>query len=569
MNLDDFENHLPKMIVARGREYFFEHRVKSLEEKCPNEYAATVIGNDDYTVELTVNDDGSIVEVACDCPYTGGDHCKHMTAVFFALHERRYQHTSAASRPISKLAQNELSLSSSEQQLRQYLASLESENLIELLLTFAEEYPGIGDRLKARAVAPHEEKEHWLRLMRRSIQEAMDHHGFITFRNCRYAIEGAEQVVERARAALDDGEYELAVELLSAVLEEMANLVEFADDSGGEVGIVVDEVESLMSELADTVPAGKVSEACFTKILSSAQNACFDGWANWRLPLLEVAVGLVTTTQQRMQIERYLQKLMGTSADETSSFSSNYDAESFCSLYHKLITECDGPEKAAEFLYQHLHFPRFRKMAIADVLQEQKYKEAELLALEGESKDCQLPGLVRQWKELRFEIYQQGKNIEQLRHVGTELVLAGDFKFYGKVKNTYDSSEWSRVYPDILDALANRSYYSDATYTSILIEEKEWDKLLSYVTKQPNRIIQYYQHLLPQFSSQVYELFAKVIIKESERSSSRAHYQQVCSHLKLMKEIGDHQKALDLAGELLSKYPRRPAFREELLKAMK
>lgn len=114
-----------------------------------------------------------------------------------------------------------------------------------------------------------------------------------------------------------------------------------------------------------------------------------------------------------------------------------------------------------------------------------------------------------------------------------------------------------------------RSTVYTTTYTSILIEENEWEKLLSHVTKQPNRILQYYRDLMPHYPNQVYELFAKVILHESVRAGSREHYQQVCSHLKLLGKIGAKQLALDLTNELLDKYPRKPAFRDELLKVRK
>lgn len=117
--------------------------------------------------------------------------------------------------------------------------------------------------------------------------------------------------------------------------------MQFADDSGGEVGLVVDEVESRMSGLAETVPAGPVSETCFAKILLYAQNARFDGWCNWRMSLLERAVDLITTKQQRKQIEAYFQTIMSNDTAENSLFPTNYEAEEVYGLYHDLYIYFD------------------------------------------------------------------------------------------------------------------------------------------------------------------------------------------------------------------------------------
>jgi hypothetical protein len=564
MNLYDFERHIAKVIIARGEDYFFDRRVKSLTEEVPGHFRAVVIGNDDYKLSIKLDDNNSIIETECDCPFTDGPYCKHMVAVFIALREKKMGPSQPPLYGTGHLSSTSYLTLPDEDSLRQYLSGLPNEQLIDLIMNYVAEFPEIGDRLKACAAPPDEELQYWLNIMRRSIHQAMDHHGFIDFRHCSQAVEGALEAVERAGTALDDGEYELAVNLLTAILEEMASLVQYADDSGGEIGTVTEEVEQLLTLLADYSADETAQEFCFNKLLLSAAKTCFDGWDDWRIALLASAASLVVTKQQRTRLEDYFQSVITNRGGGDSFFGSDYTSETVSFLQYSLISRLDGTDQANDFLYRHLSFPRFRKMAILQKLDAEKYEEAELLALEGEMQDGHLPGLLKQWKNLRFEIYFRGNDLERLRHVATELVLDGYFEYYGKLKATYSPGEWSSIYPKILDEIAKQTRFPEKTYTSILIEENEWEKLLSHVTVRPHLILDYYRHLTPHFPSHVYELFEQVILHQAETASSRPYYQQIASHLRLLQKIGGKQQAQDLTMHLLAKYPRRPAFRDEL-----
>jgi len=111
------------------------------------------------------------------------------------------------------------------------------------------------------------------------------------------------------------------------------------------------------------------------------------------------------------------------------------------------------------------------------------YAKAEMLALEGEQHDQDFPGLVKQWKELRFEIYQKDHQLDKMRNISHDLIFRGDFTYYQKLKALYKPDEWTQLYPNILEKLAKEAGYNRNMYTSAVIEEKEWSKLLEHVRK--------------------------------------------------------------------------------------
>src|SRR4051794_11638825 len=83
LTLDNFETQIASVIVQRGRSYYNNGRVISIEETDDNTWTAEVEGTDVYTVEVTLKNK-TITDSFCDCPYDG-ETCKHVVAVLFTL----------------------------------------------------------------------------------------------------------------------------------------------------------------------------------------------------------------------------------------------------------------------------------------------------------------------------------------------------------------------------------------------------------------------------------------------------------------------------------------------------
>ncbi len=87
LTLQNFETQISSTILQRGKQYYQNQAVVSLEEKGENTWQAEVEGSQTYQVELTLKNNNEITDYFCDCPYDG-DTCKHTVAVFFALREQ-------------------------------------------------------------------------------------------------------------------------------------------------------------------------------------------------------------------------------------------------------------------------------------------------------------------------------------------------------------------------------------------------------------------------------------------------------------------------------------------------
>jgi len=84
VKITDFDDSLDPVILKRGREYYLEGRVSRLKQTAAG-WTAVVEGTHDYLVEAELEPNGFISFSSCDCPYEGGEYCKHQAAVLYAL----------------------------------------------------------------------------------------------------------------------------------------------------------------------------------------------------------------------------------------------------------------------------------------------------------------------------------------------------------------------------------------------------------------------------------------------------------------------------------------------------
>lgn len=572
MNLLDFENHINETILARGWDYYRDDCIKSVKKKDKNYYTAVVAGTYNYNVTIGLGDEGDVLRLDCDCPYDLGPHCKHEVAVLYALREMLKDEndslivdlegglTSSAGKTKK---QSPPAKESPGDRLTRILSAQPGDKLVAFLASLALEYDEIGRRMELEfgAVDLEQERRQCTGLIRSYIRQHSDRHGFVAYSQVSGAAKGAGMVLERAEQAAADGDFERALEIYLCVLHEMVPLLNSADDSGGHIGDVIDESLTALAEIAGHGFPAEASEYYFHKLLNEAANEIYNGWSDWQLSLLETCAALVVDGRQRETFEK---QLNSTIKELDGSWSSRYLAERIAKIRHRLIIKFEGEAHAADFLEHNINYPLFREKAIEDALANKDYDRVERLALEGEQSDRGMHGLINRWKEARYKAYKLSGQQEKQRNLAVEFILDGSFDYYQELKATYPDNEWASVYPGITKALEERNSYRD-NYPSILIEEGEKKKLLEYVKARPAYITRYHRHLLPAFRDDVDHLFMQHILGEAKRAGNRNAYREICSLIRQFANTGATEQARQVVSQLLAIYPRKPAFKEELL----
>ncbi|TLS54094.1 hypothetical protein FE782_01755 [Paenibacillus antri] len=141
------------------------------------------------------------------------------------------------------------------------------------------------------------------------------------------------------------------------------------------------------------------------------------------------------------------------------------------------------------------------------------------MAESGEAQDLArgLPGLVHRWRKHQFEAYHLAGQVKHLRQLG-------------------------------------------------LLEERLFARLLDFVRTEPYRIESFYGTLLPHYPDEVRALLLILIEHRADESKERKAYVNVCRIIPLLQKAGGQEEALEVVKRLLFKFPRKPAFREELEK---
>ena len=83
-----WEDYFDKSILDRGFAYYNNHEIISVKKNL-NRIHAEVSGSETYHVTIDLNDLNSM---SCTCPhYKGGNKCKHLAAVMFAISDHQYE----------------------------------------------------------------------------------------------------------------------------------------------------------------------------------------------------------------------------------------------------------------------------------------------------------------------------------------------------------------------------------------------------------------------------------------------------------------------------------------------
>ncbi|WP_049757662.1 SWIM zinc finger family protein [Magnetococcus marinus] len=219
----------------RGNEYFQDGAVTSLKES-DGIITGKVQGTRAYKVQLWVEEDE--LEHNCSCPL-GEDceFCKHCVAVGLAWLARDQK------APLAE-AGKKASDSIGEKDVRDFLMGKSKEALVEMLLEQCEEDDRLNRRLLAMTAKTSRDKLD-LSVWKDAIEEAAWSDDFVDWRHMPDYSSGIGEVVESIEELLHEGHAEAVIEITEHGLSVMERAVEQVDDSGGDMGMLMKQLQDL------------------------------------------------------------------------------------------------------------------------------------------------------------------------------------------------------------------------------------------------------------------------------------------------------------------------------------
>ena len=227
-----WEDLFKPWILERGQEYFECGQVVELEEDGPV-FRAQVSGSRAYRVDIQ-RSGTNVVRMRCDCPYAaGGENCKHMAAVLFALDE-------------------EPGVSRMDWQTA--LEQMPEEKLRKLLRSLAEDDGSLQDRIVRMVSGPGDDPMQWQDDLDQIISEYEDRHGWIDYDQAYDCMADLAAYLEESLPyLLLDGRVIDAAKLVMTVYSTAFG--QEMDDSDGGLSLVSGTCRQAMGQilqLADT-----------------------------------------------------------------------------------------------------------------------------------------------------------------------------------------------------------------------------------------------------------------------------------------------------------------------------
>ncbi len=558
MNLNDFEKHIDSVIIERGFDYYEDGYVTEITELKKNVWSAVVEGTGIYRVKVSINS-GRIISSKCSCPFDMGPVCKHEVAVYYTIRD-------GASDDKGETSKRE----TSESKLKKNLDRLTKEELISIITEHALDNNKFYNYLIAHyEVSEKTESKTWYKKYLKSyINNAKDRHGFINYRNASEAAEGAFQLITDADIAIKKKQYEKAVYMAQAVIEEMAHSLEYTDDSDGEAGSAIEDAFEILFSVTNVKMPEKIRKELFAYSLEESGKKFYNDYGSWQDDFVKLAV-LASSSED--DLRRVLQAVENNiKAESDSKYSSSYRIQELSVVKYDLLVKMKRGDEAEKFFKACLHFSKFRRRALEKAFKKKEYDNVIELAVDGEKKDTaeNKPGLVREWKEWRYKIYILKKDYEGIRKLSYDFLLNyKDFKYYDMYKKTSDRDSWEDTYEKLKEELKKKSGNSfPMLLADILVKENELPVLLDMLKNHPQNVSLYQKHFLKTNSEDIYKLHLINIRDEAKRADNRKSYRHVCGSIKDLKKIGGKEQSIKIINELKEIYKNRPAFLDELSK---
>lgn len=557
MNLNNFEEYIDEIILDRGYDYFEEERIIGVIEESEHEYLLTIAEAENYRVFVKLNKQGEIIESDCDCPYDFGPICKHQVAAFYQLSDTNIVEDGQRQKSMVDGQVQQSSLSGT-------LDRLTREELITVIVEQAEKDERFKNALMLKYSIGDAKQElkncKWL--MKSIVRRFQGRRGYIEY---DYVFDFCRELDEVLELAENSADPLIAVDIAGMLLIEAVEAFEYADDSSGSIGQLIDAsidtIETIIDDKANNDTHLKT--LLFDKIIQLADNHVLDDWEEFRIDLLEIAVGLADIECMRnrlnQKIDIWIERISGVSHQ-------GYYIESLKRISLELINRYGTKEEADAFIKENLDYTSFRDIMIAQFISEKDFQGVIQLALEGEKKDRDLAGLASKWRKIRYSAYKALSWKAEQQQLAKELFLDGNFDFYQELKDLSPGNE-EALYQGLKQELkTSKAWQAKALYHKLIDDAGDLDELIEYVRENPGSIQTYAGILKDKFNNEVLEIYRAYVKSAAQRSQNRKDYQVVCGIISQYGKIAGLKNQELIIQELRVTYKRKPAFVDELRK---
>ncbi len=553
--LNEFEQIIDEIILKRGLSYFKNGYVTELSEISNGEYEASVLGTEEYTVNLKVKNN-IIVEHNCDCPYDMGPICKHIVASIFYLKQDELN-LNQQNIPLVKKKKRK----TASHQLKEVLDKVSLQDLKE----FIKEQSKMDRQFRNLFLSnfahlnESQSKEFYQNQIKSVINSATDRHGFIGWHEMKYLEQGIDPIITIAEKQLESRNYLNVIYICTALMEEMTEAIQFSDDSNGSIGGIIDSSYEMLYDIASKNISDDIKTELFNYCITAFEKRLFDGW-DWHIGILNIAYEITDNENEADIIIKCLDTVNG-----------EYERERAQLFKLDIISKYKDKKEVQKFIDRHITNSSIRNAEIEKFIKNKDFEKAIKLCKDGIEYDKKdKPGLVKNWYNWLLKIAQSQNNKSKIIEYSRFLFIDNfhpEQDYYQLLKQEIEPNKWKDFLEEIIKEITPKGGWKyDGLVRKIYINEKWWDRLFFLLKENTSleNIENNEKYLSKDYSQELIQLYSDRLVKYVERFMGRNHYQTACRYLRRMKKLGGNEKVNELIEYFIKTYSKRKALLDEL-----
>lgn len=553
--LNEFEQLIEEKTLKRGWDYFKSGAVSDFSEIATGSYEAIVSGTEEYTVHIEVQNN-TIVAHNCDCPYDSGAVCKHIVAVIFHLQQDKLN----LNQPKTSQSKKKKTKSVA-QQIEELLQAIPHKEL----KAFVQESTKRDKQFQNNFIAffghlnQNQSKEFYQKQIHSILKTATGRDGWIDWYGMKNVVNTLQTFLDNSEKYLEEHNFENVFYINTALLEEMTDALQYADDGNGDIGYFIDSAtENILKLTQENLPVA-LKEKLFEYCITSFNKKLFEGWG-WHLGILHIAGKLIEKDSDADAVFACLDTVNG-----------EYEKERAQSFKLELLRKFRDKEEVERYINQHISNPSIRKKEIEIAFENKNFERVIQLSKDGikcDEKDK--PGLVKVWYNWLLKVAQSQKDTTKIIEYSRFLFIDNfrpEQDYYQILKDTVDPDKWHSFLEEIIKEITPKSRW---TYTELIreiyVKEEWWDRLFLMLKQNSSldNIQQNEPYLSKDYAQELIALYSERIENYVEKYPGRNHYQTACKYLRRMKKLGGNDEVSKLIEMFKKQYPRRKALMDEL-----
>ena len=580
ITISNFEKYVLPKILMRGEDYYESDAVLEIEEESPGEWIATVCGTENY--EVTVSMEGNeIVAWECDCPYDGNI-CKHVVATLLAIRDSRnkvarFLSAKEADFQVSIPEKNAAKMVMDEE-VEQILLFAEPDKLSDFVLKYASSHSDFKSALletflpkkpvaKLSVDYQMEIEKCFNSAYKNGPKRGRYYEPEIDWDEVSGKVDG---YLAKATLLLQRQDLEEAATIALQILRSIGNnyIEEDFLYNDGDIDFEI-SCEDAGDLLLEIVKHSGASQVLKENILNEATK--ISKMATYR-------------EYELYDMDELVQQIMlSVQSKEEALLSINHlieERKEHWELYKlvlrkvEILEELGKTVEAEATLSEFLYLPEIRRREAENLLDGKCYEKAISMLNEGIviAEKAGEYSILREWREQLLSIYEEVHDITKVIEMCRLLFIHtnGSLDYYHKLKSLISSTDWKEYLSTLLQETTFFDYWgSGNTKAEIYIEEKEYDKLFSFLStveyRRLDALVQYASHLNATHSSEILSLFTDDLRVYAEKNLGRSHYEYIARVLRGMRKLnGGKDVVKQLVDEFRVLYKRRPAMMQEL-----